>query len=91
MNFPKEYKTLLKNLLITEDLQTVFQPIFDVDNNVPLGFEALTRGPKNHPLQFPNVLFEVAHIHGLLSELELLCRKLAFKRFSKLNLSGKLY
>jgi len=91
VKFPKEYKTLLKNLLVTEDLQTVFQPIFDVNSNLPLGFEALTRGPKNHPLQFPNDLFEVAHVCGLLSELELLCRKLACKRFSEQGLQGKLF
>ena len=91
MTLAKEYKTLLRNLLQTEDLQTVFQPIFDVTTSEPLGYEALTRGPLGHPLQYPNVLFEAAHVFGLLSELELLCRKLAFQRFSELQLTGKLF
>lgn len=91
MMYPKEYKLLLQELINEQNLQIVFQPIFDVIGQEPMGYEALTRGPVSHPLQFPNVLFEVAHAFGLLSELELLCRRLAFKRFAELELAGKLF
>lgn len=89
--FPNEYKTLCQQLIDSESLHIVFQPIYDVSANEPMGYEALTRGPSGHPLEFPNQLFEVAHTFGLLSKLELLCRKLAFQRFSELALDGKLF
>lgn len=91
MMFSKEYNVLLQQIIKDESLQIVFQPIYDVGAQQPMGYEALTRGPAGHPLQFPNVLFEVAHEFGCLSQLELLCRKLAFKRFAELQLNGKLF
>lgn len=84
-------KTLITSLIKSEDLTTIFQPIFDVSNTSIIGYEALTRGPQGHPLQYPDALFNKAESIGLLSELELLCRKLAIKNFAAQQLTGYLF
>lgn len=84
-------RVLLINIIETENLTTVFQPIYDVTKSSIMGYEALTRGPTNHPLHSPAIIFDLAETLGLLSELELLCRKLAIKRFAELKLEGCLF
>ncbi len=81
----------LKNILNRELITTVFQPILNVKNQTVIGYEALTRGPKNSLLYSPEVLFELATEHNLLSELELLCRAKAITKFAELKLPGKLF
>lgn len=80
-------KSIISNKLIT----TVFQPIFDIENEIIVGYEALTRGPINTELHSPESLFSIAEKYNLLSELELLCRESAITRFVELNLVGKLF
>lgn len=80
-------QTIITKKLIT----TVFQPIFDIENERVVGYEALTRGPENTPLYSPEALFETAQQYNLLSELELLCRARAISRFVELKLEGKLF
>ncbi len=82
---------LVREILQEERLTIVFQPIFDSLNGTVMGYEALTRGPKDHSLHSPVQLFDTAESVGLLSELELLCRKLAIKRFAELQLVGNLF
>ncbi len=83
----KTIQTIIAKKMIT----TVFQPIFDIENESIVGYEALTRGPKDTPLYSPEVLFEKAQQHNLLSELELLCRASAISCFVALKLPGKLF
>ncbi|MCW8864047.1 MAG: GGDEF domain-containing protein [Colwellia sp.] len=83
----KNIQSIISKKLIT----TVFQPIFDVENELIVGYEALTRGPKNTELYSPEVLFSIAQQYNLLSELELLCRESAITRFVELKLAGKLF
>lgn len=40
-----------------EEITTVFQPIVSLQDGEILGFEALSRGPSNTPLQNPEKLF----------------------------------
>ena len=82
---------LLNSILKTKNIICVFQPIFNVAKNQILGYEALSRGPVGSALYRPDVLFSVAAQHGLLSELELLCREVAIQRFADLKLQGKLF
>lgn len=83
----RQLHLLLKNKAVT----TVFQPIFDIHNKSILGYEALTRGPENSVFFHPDFLFQKATEYGLLSELEILCRDTAIKRFAYLGLPGKLF
>ncbi|NQY87971.1 MAG: GGDEF domain-containing protein [Colwellia sp.] len=78
---------IISNKLIT----TVFQPIFDIERETIIGYEALTRGKKNSDLYSPEALFKAAEQHNLLAELDLLCREKAITRFVELKLSGKLF
>ncbi|WP_372763201.1 EAL domain-containing protein, partial [Pseudoalteromonas sp.] len=86
-----EPRELLDTILVNCTITTLFQPLFDTSNQTILGYEALSRGPKNSALEMPNALFQAAHQHGLLSELELLCRSKAIENFVHLQLQGKLF
>ncbi|MEW6990772.1 EAL domain-containing protein [Colwelliaceae bacterium 6441] len=81
----------IKKILQNKEITVVFQPIFDVSNQTVLGFEALSRGPKNSLFYSPDNLFRAATDCGLLSELEILCRDTAIQKFAKLQLTGKLF
>lgn len=81
----------LGQILAHGDLQSLFQPIVSVAERRILGYEALTRGPSNSPLHSPLTLFAAARQTGLLSELELACRKSACRRFSEQQLDGLLF
>lgn len=78
-------------ILRQRSITTLFQPIFDVARQQIIGYEALSRGPKNSSLHAPAVLFQCAQQAQRLSELELLCRETAIATFAKLGLQGKLF
>lgn len=84
-------KETIQQIIDTQNITTVFQPIFDVKNLTILGYEALTRGPKDTKFESPDRLFYYATKFGLLSELEILCRDKAIKLFSHLSLNGLLF
>lgn len=81
----------LKQIIHNASLTPLFQPIICHKTNSIYGYEALIRGPSNSPLHSPINLFDVASRHGLLSELDLLCREVALKEFGRLNLDTKLF
>ncbi|SNY98220.1 bifunctional diguanylate cyclase/phosphodiesterase [Halomonas sp. hl-4] len=81
----------LDRIISTEDLHVLFQPIVDASQQAIYGYEALIRGPNTSPLYSPLRLFEVATQTGQLVELDLLCRRLAIRRFAKLELPGLLF
>jgi EAL domain-containing protein (putative c-di-GMP-specific phosphodiesterase class I) len=84
-------KKLIIGILADKNITTVFQPIFNIQREIVVGYEALTRGPIGSELYSPEILFEQATQYGLLSQLELLCRANAIKRFAELKLQGKLF
>lgn len=81
----------LNQIIATEELHVLFQPIVDANQQAIYGYEALIRGPKASPLHSPLRLFDVATQAGLLVELDLLCRRLAIHRFAELELPGLLF
>lgn len=81
----------LEEVLASRNITTLFQPILDINNESILGYEALSRGPKDSNLFNPLSLFSKAHELGLLSELELLCREKAIEWFVAHDLPGKLF
>ncbi|WP_300657206.1 EAL domain-containing protein, partial [Pseudomonas sp.] len=86
-----EQLSALDHILAHGDLHSLFQPIVSLSERRILGYEALTRGPSNSPLHSPINLFAVARNAGRLGELEVACRKNACRRFSELQLPGKLF
>lgn len=81
----------LNQIIAAEELHVLFQPIVDANQQAIYGYEALIRGPKTSPLHSPLRLFDVATQTGQLVELDLLCRRLAIRRFADLELPGLLF
>lgn len=68
----------LHDILATEDLQAVYQPVVALQDGAVVGYEALARGPAASPLERPDRLFAVARHEQRLAELDHLCRATAF-------------
>jgi EAL domain-containing protein (putative c-di-GMP-specific phosphodiesterase class I) len=81
----------LERIISSKDITVFFQPILDTKQQTIMGYEALSRGPKNSPLYNPIALFSAAKHAEKLSELELLCRETAIAEFVSKNLPGKLF
>ncbi len=81
----------IEKIIQEKRITTVFQPIFDINQQSIVGYEALSRGPENTCFYYPDKLFHEATECGLLSELEILCRDTAIKQFVHLSLTGKLF
>lgn len=73
----------LLDILVEENLSTVFQPIVSLKKQQTYAFEALTRGPESTPFNNPLNLFNAAIEHGCLREVDLLARKVALQTFKK--------
>lgn len=71
-------------------LTALFQPIVSTAGEIA-GYEGLIRGPSGSPLHAPLNLFRAAKEHGLMVEVEHLCRKVVLETFARLQLPGKLF
>jgi EAL domain-containing protein (putative c-di-GMP-specific phosphodiesterase class I) len=74
----------LQKILLEEQISTVYQPIVTLKDGNLLGYESLSRGPKNSEIEAPVILFTLAEETGLVFELDRLCRKRAI-----VNAKGK--
>ncbi len=74
----------LQKILLEEHIYTVYQPIVSTKDLSILGYEALSRGPKNSEIEAPIILFTLAEETGLVFELDRVCRKRAI-----VNAKGK--
>ncbi len=82
----KEYRiALLKRIIAKKEITAVFQPIVNIVDKKIIGYEALTRGPKNNELHNPELLFSVAEEGDLIWELERICREKALSNIDKLD------
>jgi EAL domain-containing protein (putative c-di-GMP-specific phosphodiesterase class I) len=71
-------KEKVQELIIKEEIRTHFQPIVQLTDFHVLGYEALSRGPKDTEYESPYHLFGTAAEAGLAFELDRLCRRKAF-------------
>lgn len=60
----------VRDLLDGADLRSVYQPIVDLVTGEVVAYEALMRGPQDHPLESPDALFAAADAEGLRDELD---------------------
>ena len=58
-------------------LTCVFHPIVNLRDFEAIGFEILSRGPRDSELHLPDALFEVARSEGRVAELDTMCRRAA--------------
>jgi EAL domain-containing protein (putative c-di-GMP-specific phosphodiesterase class I) len=84
-------KELLQEIILKEDLSTVFQPIVNMREPSILGYEALTRGPGGTEFESPYMLFDIATESDLLFELDRLCRRKALRSAARLDPEYKLF
>ncbi len=74
----------LQKILLEERIFSVYQPIVRLGDHAIMGYEALSRGPRNSEIEAPVILFTLAEETGLIFELDRLCRKRAI-----INARGK--
>jgi EAL domain-containing protein (putative c-di-GMP-specific phosphodiesterase class I)/CheY-like chemotaxis protein len=70
----------LAKIIEEKNLRTVFQPIVTLASRQPIGYEALTRGPKGTFFENPLNLFALASETNMSYQLDTLCLDLAVKR-----------
>lgn len=81
----------LASILSNNALSALFQPIVDFKSESILGYESLIRGPSNSTLHNPVMLFDIARREGMLTELDLLCKRTGIREFKAKRLAGKLF
>lgn len=84
-------KRLMLEILRQGKINSLFQPIVDIEKYEVWGYEALSRGPEDSILYSPLALFDMAEKYGLLKNLESICIRTASNQFNKLALTGKLF
>ncbi len=82
---------LLRDIIRTQRLTALFQPIVDLETAGIHGYEGLIRGPSDSVLHSPVSLLKAAGECGLKYDLELLCHKVLAYSFQTLGLPGKLF
>jgi len=93
--FEKQYMDYrfreFNNVLESGNISSVFQPIVSLKDCSILGYEALSRGPKDSFMQNPEVLLNMAKEYNKLWELELLFRSKAIETLYKYEVDVKLF
>ena len=84
-------KEVLQEIILKEDVRTLFQPIVDLRSRRTVGFEGLTRGPQGTEYESPYMLFDIATESDLVFELDRLCRRHALTSASTLGKAHKLF
>jgi EAL domain-containing protein (putative c-di-GMP-specific phosphodiesterase class I)/CheY-like chemotaxis protein len=69
----EEFESVMSGELLT----CVFQPIVNLKDFTAIGFELLSRGPRESELHRPDALFDIARSEGRVTELDQLCRRTA--------------
>lgn len=80
-----------ENILKAKQIDTHYQPIMDFSTCKIMGWEALSRGPKNSSFRSPVMLFELAEQLGRLFALEDVCRSVAIARLGEIEPHQKLF
>jgi EAL domain-containing protein (putative c-di-GMP-specific phosphodiesterase class I) len=87
----RERRMLLEQIILRENLSTVYEPIIELADHTLIGYEALTRGPVGTGLESPQKLFSVAYRTHLEYELDSLCRRLALQNAAGIEPGDKLF
>lgn len=74
----------LRSLLAEPRLETAFQPIWKLQDNAVLGFEALARPADEYGFDGPAEAFAIAEKIGRAHELDAICRAAALERANEL-------
>lgn len=80
----RERARRLRAILTSRRISTLYQPIMDLRERRPIGYEALSRGPAGE-FESPDILFRVAYEADLVLKLDAVCREQAVRAMSKLD------
>ncbi len=81
----------LQDVMLGQQITTVFQPIVDLQHGGIHGFEALSRGPAGTQQHSPINLFEAANETDLVFELDRHCRRQALRTARRLPPPHRLF
>lgn len=81
----------LLEILHSQNLSALFQPIIDMGSASIIGYEGLIRGPSGSVLHSPASLFKIARVCGLATKVEYLCRRVVLESFIRLSGTGKIF
>jgi len=84
----RNVRAALGDVLAHGAIEIGFQPVVDLANGRPIGYEALARGPAGGPLEAPAALFAAARDAGRLDELDWLCQRCALNAAIDAGLSA---
>lgn len=65
----------LLETILDQRIYSVYEPIVEVESRTVFGYEALARGPEGSRFHSPAALFGSAEEHGLVFELDCVCRE----------------
>ncbi|HEC15131.1 MAG TPA: EAL domain-containing protein [Sedimenticola sp.] len=82
---------LLQKVILEKDITSVFQPIVNLKTLDVLGYEALSRGPRDSVFSNPFLMFLLAAEYGLSFELDSICRAKAFESARALDSDKKIF
>ncbi|HUG54274.1 MAG TPA: EAL domain-containing protein [Vicinamibacteria bacterium] len=81
----------LQDLILRERVVTAYQAIMELKDRTVLGFEALSRGARGTGLETAYALFGAAQSHGLMIELDRLCRHRALLSSGRIPSNAKIF
>ncbi len=81
----------LKRIIRDQQIETLFQPIVELENGRIIGYEAFARGPADTPFAMPDSLFACSRDAGMSGELDRLCQRAALRRARLLGPGHKLF
>jgi EAL domain-containing protein (putative c-di-GMP-specific phosphodiesterase class I) len=87
----QQVRERLLDLIVRERVITAYQPILLLKDRTVLGFEALTRGARGTGLETADELFGAAAEHGLMVELDRLCRRRALLATGRIPSNARVF
>ncbi len=81
----------LQQIIRKAAVDTVFQPVVDLQSGEVLGYEAFSRGPKNSPLETPRAMFAMSNRIGVSCDLDSICRDAALRASADVAEPGKIF
>ncbi len=81
----------LRRIIREASIDTVFQPVVDLESRSIVGYEALSRGPERSRFESPRALFAMSDRFGSAPDLDRVCRAAALRRSAAGAMEGKLF
>jgi len=75
----REKTKAFTDLLLSQDVTILYEPITNITTREVRGYEGLVRGPWDSDMHAPGALFAAAEETGLVFELDCLCRRIALR------------